>query len=376
MIYFDNASTTRTSENAAKAALKMMRELYSNPSSLHSFGFDCEKVLTEAKNTVLKALNSDGSLIFTSGGTEANNTVILGAAEAYKRKGRHFITTKIEHPSVTAAYKELERQGAEVTYLSLDDGGHISLEELRKAVREDTVLVSLMAVNNEIGTVNDIRKIYETIKSKNPDTLYHADCVQAFCKHEINGKNADFITVSSHKIFGPKGCGALVFKKGMRFAPRILGGEQQNALRPGTENTPGIAAFAAAAADLYDKIPENAERAKAVKAELLKITEILPDIAVNGENTSPYILNLSFKGIRGEVLLHALEDKGIYVSTGSACSSKAKKNENTVAKIWGVPRGGAAVRFSFSSENTVEEAAEAVKALSELVPLLRKFKRR
>ncbi len=375
MIYFDNAATTKTSEKAAKAALNMMTGLYSNPSALHSFGFECEKVISESKAVILKALSSEGDLVFTSGGTEANNTIILGTAEAYKRKGRHFITTAIEHPSVTASYKELEKQGAEVTYLSIDNGGNINLEELREAVREDTVLVSLMAVNNEIGTVNDIENIYKTIKSKNTDTLYHTDCVQAFCKHPVNGKYADFITVSAHKIFGTKGCGAVVFKKGLRFAPRILGGHQQNALRPGTENTPGIAAFAAAAEYLYDKIPENAEKVKAVKEKLLKITEILPDIAVNGENTSPYILNLSFKGVRGEVLLHALEDKGIYVSTGSACSSKAKKNENTVAKIWGVPRGGAAVRFSFSSENNPEEAEEVLKALTELVPTLRKFQR-
>ncbi|MCD7904030.1 MAG: cysteine desulfurase [Clostridiales bacterium] len=375
MIYFDNAATTRTSEKAAAAAVKMMREVYSNPSSLHSFGFDCEKVITEAKALILKALSSEGDLVFTSGGTEANNTVILGTAEAYKRKGRHFITTKVEHPSVAASYKELERQGAEVTYLSLDNGGNISLDELKSSIREDTVLVSLMAVNNETGTVNDLQKIYETIKAQNPNTLYHADCVQAFCKHPINGKFADFITVSSHKIFGTKGCGALVFKKGLRFNPRVLGGHQQNALRPGTENTPGIAAFGTAVSDLCDKIPENYERVKAVKDRLLKITEILPDIDVNGENTSPYILNLSFKGVRGEVLLHALEDRGIYVSTGSACSSKAKKNENTVAKIWGVLRGSSAVRFSFSSENTAEEADEVLKALTELVPILRKFQR-
>ncbi|MCD7776943.1 MAG: cysteine desulfurase, partial [Clostridiales bacterium] len=345
------------------------------PSSLHSFGFDCEKVITESKNTILKALSSDGNLVFTSGGTEANNTVILGTAEAYKRKGRHFITTRVEHPSVAAAYKELERQGAEVTYLSLDEGGNISFDELKETVREDTVLVSLMAVNNETGTVNDLQKIYDIIKKKNPNTLYHADCVQAFCKHSINGKFADFITVSSHKIFGTKGCGAIFFKKGLRFTPRILGGEQQNGIRPGTENTPGIAAFGAAASDLCDRISENYERVKAVKESLIEITDILPDIEVNGKNTSPYILNLSFKGVRGEVLLHVLEDRGIYVSTGSACSSKAKKNENTVAKIWGVPRGGSAVRFSFSSENTVEEAQEVKAVLAELVPQLRKFQR-
>lgn len=377
MIYFDNASTTKTSEAAAKAALSMMTEHFANPSSLHSFGFSSEKILTEAKDTILKAIGgADGSLYFTSGGTEANNTAILGAADAYKRRGNHFITSPIEHPSVTASYKELEKQGAEVTYLVPDRGGCISLSELEKAIRPDTVLVSLMAVNNEIGTLNDMQKIYKLIKSKNPDTLYHADCVQAFCKHDIQAKYADFITISSHKIFGPKGCGALYVKKGVRFSPRILGGSQQLALRPGTENTSGIAAFSQAAKDLILNIDENMKKTAAVKAELLKIRDILPDIYVNGENTSPYILNLSFEGLRGEVLLHALEEKEIYVSTGSACSSKAKKNENVVAKIWGVNRGSSAVRFSFSSENTVEEARIVVKALSELVPLLRKFRRR
>lgn len=377
MIYFDNASTTKTSEAAAKAAVHMMTELFGNPSSLHSFGFSTEKVITEAKNVILKALGDpDGSIYFTSGGTEANNTVILGAAESYKRKGRHFITTHIEHPSVTAAYKELEKNGAEVTYLSLDKDGNIDLKELEESIRPDTVLVSLMAVNNEIGTVNDMEKIYGIIKAKNPDTLYHSDCVQAFCKHHISGKYADFITISSHKIFGMKGCGALYCRKGVRFAPRILGGSQQLALRPGTENTAGIAAFSQAVKDLSGHIDENYENVGRVKAKLAEITDILPDIHINGENTSPYILNLSFEGLRGEVLLHALEEKGIYVSTGSACSSKAKKNENVVAKIWGAPQGGCAVRFSFSSENTEEEASEAVKALEELVPLLRRFKRR
>lgn len=353
----------------------MMIELYSNPSSLHAFGFDCEKTINNAKSTILSALNSDGNLIFTSGGTEANNTAILGCAAARKRYGSHFITTHIEHPSVTAAYKYLEENGAEVTYLTPDSGGNISIDELKAAIRKDTVLISLMAVNNEIGTINDLKTIYETIKAINPDTLYHADCVQAFCKHPINAKYADLISVSSHKIFGTKGCGALVFKNKVRFKPRILGGEQQNALRPGTENTPGIAAFGEAVKNLADNIEENLKSVAAVKNRLLQITTLLPDIFVNGENTSPYILNLSFEGLRGEVLLHALEDKGIYVSTGSACSSKAKKNENTAAKIWGVNRGGSAVRFSFSSENTAEEADAVLEALSELVPLLRKFQR-
>ncbi len=375
MIYFDNASTTRTSEGAAKCALKMMTELYSNPSSLHSFGFDAEKVISEARETINRAIGSNGEVIFTSGGTEANNTIILGAAEAYKRRGRHFITTVIEHPSVAAAYKRLEDKGCEVEYLSLDNEGRISLEELGEKIRPDTVMVSLMAVNNETGTINDLKSIYELIKSKNPECLYHADCVQAFCKHPISIRYADFISISAHKIFGTKGCGAVCHKKGLRFAPRVFGGGQQNSVRPGTENTPGIAAFSQAVKELSPHIEENLRKVGEVKKELMKITEELADIHINGGNTSPYILNLSFDGVRGEVLLHALEDRGIYVSTGSACSSKAKKNENVTAKIYGVPRGSGAVRFSFSSLNTAEEAQKTREALKELVPVLRKFVR-
>ncbi len=376
MIYFDNASTTQTSKAAANAALKMMTEEFANPSSLHSFGFSAEKAITGAKETILKALNSTGELYFTSGGTEANNTIILGTAKAYKRRGSHFITTVIEHPSVTAAYKQLEQAGCEVTYLPLNKNGEISLSDLGSAIREDTVLVSLMAVNNEIGNINNMEEIYNTVKAANPDTLCHADCVQAFCKHPINAKFADFISISAHKIFGVKGCGAIIHKSGLRFAPRVFGGGQQQGVRPGTENVPGIAAFGAAVSALYGNIEENLEKTAKVKAELAKITETLSDIHINGgANTTPYILNLSFKGVRGEVLLHALEDKGIYVSTGSACSSKAKKNENVVAKVYGIPFGGSAVRFSFSSNNTTEEAVQVRAALQELVPVLRKFQR-
>lgn len=376
MIYFDNASTTKTSDAAAKAALGMMTELYSNPSSLHGFGFSSEKVINDARKTIIRALGDpDGSLFFTSGGTEANNTAILGAANAYKRNGRHFITTDIEHPSVRAAYDRLRAEGAEVSLLKVDKNGSIDLDELENTVREDTVLVSIMAVNNEIGVINDTESIYGIIKKKNPRTLYHADCVQAFCKHRINGKNADFITISSHKIFGTKGCGGLFCKKGVRFSPMILGGHQQQSLRPGTENTPGIAAFSCAVSELAGHIDENLKKVDEVKNRLLRITELIPDIHINGENTSPYILNLSFDGLRGEVLLHALEEKGIYVSTGSACSSKAKKNENVTAKILGLSRGESSVRFSFSSENTPEEADQAVNVLCGLVPELRRFRR-
>lgn len=375
MIYFDNASTTKMSEQVMEYMYEFMKRDFANPSSLHGLGFDVEKEITRARKIIASAIKADHEEIyFTSGGTEANNTAILGVAEAYKRRGKRVITMNIEHPSVTDSFRELEKRGFEVITLCVDENGCIDINELGGAVNEDTILVSIMYVNNEVGTVQDIEKIYSVIKSKNPDCIFHTDCVQAFCKHPINSKFADIITMSGHKIQSAKGVGAMYIRKGVRVNNLHFGGGQEKGFRPGTENTYGIAAMGKAVEIAMADMDKNYEKALQVKNTLMKITNKLEDVYVNGdsEKGSPYILNLSFKNVKGEVLLHALENEEIYAATGSACSSRAKEKKKIVDYII-EGRGANAVRFSFSSENTVEEAERVVESLMKNVPLLRRF---
>ena len=352
-----------------------MEEEYGNPSSLHSFGFSAEKEIKKAKTIIAKIIKSnENEIFFTSGGTEANNLAVLGAASAYKKTGSHIIVNKTEHPSVLESYKKLENLGYTVSYLNVDKNGYADLSQLEEEINKETILVSVMHVNNEIGTINNIKKISEIIKNKNSKTLFHTDCVQSFCKNNINSKYADLITLSGHKIHGPKGIGALFIKKGIRVNPVFIGGNQQKGIRSGTENVPGIAGFASAAEYMSANIEKNNEKVLSVKNKLKEIKNLLPDVYINGDddNGSPYILNISFTDVKGEVLLHSLEDKGIYVSTGSACTSNHKKHIGTVDIIGGM--GENSLRFSFSDENTVNEACECVSALLEIVPLLRQYK--
>ncbi len=377
MIYFDNASTTPVNQAVADKMYNVLKNQYGNPSSLHSIGFAVEKEITAARKTVAAALgvNTD-EIYFTSGGTEANNTAVIGTATAYKSRGNHIITMNIEHPSVTDSFKYLEKQGFQVTYLPVNEKGYIDIEMLKNAITDQTTLVSIMYVNNEVGTIQNISEIAKSVKTVKPDCHFHTDCVQAFCKHKIPTENVDLISVSSHKIHGPKGVGALYIKKGVRCESLHHGGGQEKAFRPGTENTAGIIGFGCAVENCGN-INENYSKVSAVKNKLLQGISCIENVFVNGDcdNASPYILNLSFLGVRGEVLLHALEDKGIYVATGSACSSKISKKQKIVDFLKD-GRGESAVRFSFSSENTVEEVEETAKALIELVPALRKFQPR
>lgn len=375
MIYFDNASTTRMSEQVMEYMYEFMKKNFANPSSLHSLGFEAEKEITRARKIIASAIRADAEEIyFTSGGTEANNTAILGTADAYRRRGKRVVTMNIEHPSVTDSCKELERRGFEVVTLGVDEKGYIDIDELEKAVNEDTILVSIMYVNNEVGTVQDIEKIYSVIKNKNPRCVFHTDCVQAFCKHPVNSRYADIITMSGHKICSAKGVGAMYIKKGVRVNNLHFGGGQEKGFRPGTENTYGIAAMGKAVEIAFANVESNYERVSEVKNTLMQITDKLENVYVNGdsEKGSPYILNLSFKDVKGEVLLHALENEDIYVATGSACSSRAKEKKKIVDYITD-GRGTNAVRFSFSAENTVEEAEKVVESLVKNVPLLRRF---
>lgn len=375
MIYFDNASTTPLSQEVIERLNDFLKNSFANPSSLHSLGFEVEKQITSARKQIANVIKcSPDEVFFTSGGTEANNTAILGIADAYKRRGNRVITTNIEHPSVADSFKVLEDRGFELVRLNVDEKGYIDIDELKENVDSNTILVSIMYVNNEFGTVQDMEKIYNTIKAENKDCIFHTDCVQAFCKHDINSKFADAISISSHKIHSVKGVGALYIKKGVRVTPLHFGGGQEHGFRPGTENTAGIVAFGLAAENGYKNMKENFEKVSRVKSKLIEITDLLENVYINGDdkNGSPYILSLSFKDVKGEVLLHALENDGIYAATGSACSSRAKEKKKIVDFLTD-GRGQNNVRFSFSSYNTVEEAEQVIKSLQKNVPVLRKF---
>lgn len=377
MIYFDNASTTQLTEPVLEAVYKALREDYANPSSLHSEGFRAEKLMNRARRQIAAALKvSADEIYFTSGGTEANNTAVLGAARAARRRGMHLITDEIEHPSVTDSFKQLEEEGFEVTYLKTDEMGYISPEALKEAVREDTVLVSLMHVNNEVGTVRDIAALCAAVKAANPSCLFHTDCVQSFGKHPIP-VCADAVTVSGHKIHAPKGVGALYIKKGSNIKSLHFGGGQEKGFRPGTENTASIIGFGLAAELAAKDMAVNRNRVKAVRDTLLRALDGLDGVYVNGdrESGSPYILNLSFEGIKGEVLLHALENEGIYIATGSACSSRIKKKKKIVDLLID-GRGENNIRLSFSELNTPEEAERTADVIKKTVPVLRRFRPR
>ena len=381
-VYLDNSSTTRVCETAAAKVMELMTENYGNPSSLHALGFRAEQALTQARRSVAAALGAkEEEVFFTSGGTESNNLAIFGAAYARKRMGMHIVTTQIEHPSVANAVRQLEKEGWEVTWLQPDREGHIAPEAVLEAVRPDTTLVSMMAVNNEVGTILPIEAAARAIALKKAPALLHVDAVQAFGKYPIDVEKMkiDLLTMSGHKIHGPKGVGMLYMRKGLKVKPLMLGGGQQRGQRPGTENGPGAAALGVACDEAFKSMKESIAHVREVKQTLLEGILALPDTQLNGdslEEASPYVLNVTFKGLRSEVLLHALESKGIVVSAGSACDSK-KKVGSPVLTAMGLPFSEieGAIRFSFCRYNTVEEAKECLKALEELVPFFRKYNR-
>lgn len=378
MIYFDNAATTAPSKEAIEVALDMMQNYYANPSSIHKFGFEVEKKINESKKQICRAIKiKEDELFFTSGGTEANNIAILGTAEAYKRYGNHIITNFMEHPSTAACYKELESRGFEVSYANTDKYGYIDIEHLLSLVTKNTILMSTMFINNELGTIQNIAEISTKIKAKKSDLIYHVDAVQGFGKHRLDMNGIDILTFSGHKIHAPKGVGGLYVKKGVKTNSLNFGGSQQYGLRPGTENTSGIVAMGLAAKTAFENLDENLNKVKEVRDTIFKITEKLERVYVNVdyENSSPYILNLSFEGVRGETLVYALESEGIFVSTGTSCNSK-NKNLHSILELVDKERAETAVRFSFSSENTVQEAEICVAALEKHVPMLRKYIRR
>ncbi|MCI8327573.1 MAG: cysteine desulfurase [Lachnospiraceae bacterium] len=380
--YLDNSATTPCDQSVCDIMVKVMMEDYGNPSSLHLKGVQAEKYIKEAKEKIAKTLKvTDKEIVFTSGGTESNNFAIIGSAMANRRAGKHLITTAIEHASVAAPVKFLEEQGFEVTYLSVDREGRISLDELEASVREDTILVSLMQVNNEIGAVEPIEEAAALIKRKNPKTLLHIDAIQSYGKMRLYPKKlqVDMLSVSGHKLHGPKGIGFLYIKDKTKIKPILFGGGQQKGQRSGTENVPAIAGLGVACEEICRDIERNREKLYEVKQAFLQGLERLEGVHVNGrtgEDSAPHIVSVSFEEIaKSEALLHALEERGIYVSAGSACSSN-KPAVSATLKAIGIPREWqmATLRFSFSVHTTVEEVDYAVTVLEELLPFLRKYK--
>ncbi len=382
-IYLDNSATTRCFPEAAALMNEIFLEDYGNPSSMHHRGVTAERRVLEAKKTLAGLLKvKEKNLYFTSCGTESDNLAIIGGALAAQRRGRHLITTRIEHPAVLEAMKYLEAQGFEITYLGVDRDGLVSAEEAAAAVRPDTILVSVMHTNNEIGSVQPIEEIGRAVKAVNPRVLFHVDAVQGFGKSLILPKrmHIDLLAASGHKIHGPKGVGLLYVADGVRLEPLLHGGGQQGGMRSGTENVPGIAGMALAAKLLCGNLDEDRQRLFAMKNRLIDRLWEIPDIEFNGrtdETAAPHILSVRVRGVRAEVLLHALEDKGIYVSSGSACSSNHPRPSETLAAI-GTPASEMdnSIRMSLSVMNTMEEMDAAAQAVGEIVPLLRKYIRR
>lgn len=382
-IYLDNSATTRCFPEAAALMNEIFLEDYGNPSSMHHRGVTAERRVLEAKKTLAGLLKvKEKNLYFTSCGTESDNLAIIGGVLAAQRRGRHLITTRIEHPAVLEAMKYLEAQGFEITYLGVDRDGLVSAEEAAAAVRPDTILVSVMHTNNEIGSVQPIEEIGRAVKAVNPRVLFHVDAVQGFGKSLILPKrmHIDLLAASGHKIHGPKGVGLLYVADGVRLEPLLHGGGQQGGMRSGTENVPGIAGMALAAKLLCGNLDEDRQRLFAMKNRLIDRLREIPDIEFNGrtdETAAPHILSVRVRGVRAEVLLHALEDKGIYVSSGSACSSNHPRPSETLAAI-GTPASEMdnSIRMSLSVMNTMEEMDAAAQAVGEIVPLLRKYIRR
>lgn len=382
-VYLDNSATTRCSERAKDLMVKVLMEDYGNPSSLHMKGVEAENYIKEAKKKIAKTLKVDEKeILFTSGGTESNNTALIGAALANKRAGNHIITTSIEHASVSAVTGYLEELGFRVTYLKVDANGIISLEELQEAVCEDTILVSMMMVNNEIGAVEPIEEAVKIIKAKNPNTLVHVDAIQAYGKYRIFPKKLgiDMISVSGHKIHAPKGTGFLFIKDKTKVKPLIYGGGQQKGMRSGTENVPGVAALGEAAEEIYENFEEKIDHLYQIKQRFVEGVLKIEGVSVNGKtdrDSAPQIVSVSIDGVRSEVMLHTLEDRKIYVSAGSACSSNKPSVSHTLASI-GLKNNllDSTIRFSFSVHTTEEEIDYALEVMNEVVPKLRRYTRK
>lgn len=379
MVYFDNSATTKPYKEVIDEVVECMENYFGNPSSAHRLGIEAERKIKIARERVAKLIGADlKEIIFTSGGSEANNTVVKGVA----MPGDHIITTMIEHPSVLKTMKLLEANGCEVTYLRVNNDGIIDINELEASIKDNTKLVSIMHVNNEIGSIQPIENIIKIVRNKNRKTKVHIDAVQSAGKIRIDVRklDVDFMSFSAHKIHGPKGVGALYMRRGLSIKSLITGGGQEMDLRSGTENLPGISGFGVAADIALREMEKNNSHVREIKEHFLKGLSSFEGVRTNsplGVNHIDYILNVSFQGVRGEVLLHGLEDYKIYVSTGSACSAKKNSQKNYVLPAIGLKECEVegTVRFSFSRENTIDEVEYTLNALKKILPFLRRVKK-
>ncbi len=381
--YFDNSATTKVFDSVRDIVVKTMTEDYANPSARHRKGMEAENYIRAARAVIAKSLKvQEKEILFTSGGSESNNMALIGTAMANKRAGNHIISSNIEHPSVYNPLGFLEEQGYKVTYLPVDHAGHIDLTQLEESIRPETILVSVMYVNNEVGTVEPVEEISRIIRRKNPNTLFHADAIQAYGKYEIRPKRQgiDLLSVSAHKLHGPKGVGFLYIDSRVKIKPLIYGGGQQQGLRSGTENVPGVAGMGAAVEEMFKDHPKKIDHLYELKEYAERKLSQLPGVTLNnppGREGAPQIVSASFEGVKSEVLLHALEEKGIYVSSGSACSSNHPGLSGTLKGV-GVRQEllDSTLRFSFGLFNTKEEIDYAAQQLEEILPVLRRFSRK
>lgn len=380
--YFDNSATTRVFDCVKDIVVKTMTEDYGNAASKHIKGVEAERYIREARAIIAKSLKvQEKEIIFTSGGSESNNMALIGTALANKRQGNHIISTAIEHSSVYNTLGFLEEQGFEITYLPVDSQGHISLKDLKENLRPETILVSVMYVNNEVGSVEPVEEIARVIKENQPKAFFHVDAIQAYGKYDIRPKRQgiDLLSVSGHKLHGPKGVGFLYVSEKVKIKPLIYGGGQQRGMRSGTENVPGVAGLGAAVKEIYTNHKENTDYLYGLKEHLMTRIQEVEGCVVNsqpGRESAPQIVSISFQGVRSEVLLHALEERGIYVSSGSACSSNHPGVSSTLKGI-GVKNEllDATLRFSFGLFNKKEEIDYAIDVLKELLPVLRRYRR-
>ncbi len=381
-VYLDNSATTRCFDSVASIVTRVMCEDYGNPSSMHMKGVQAENYVKQARNIIARNLKvNEKEIFFTSGGTESDNLAIIGAAMANRRAGNHLITTMIEHPAVLRTMEYLESQGFRVTYLPVDRAGKVRLEELERALTPDTILVSIMHTNNEIGALQPLAEAANIIKRFHPGIVFHVDAVQGYGKFRIHPKKMgiDMLSASGHKIHGPKGIGFLYVNEKVKIKPISYGGGQQKGMRSGTDNVPGIAGLAKAVEEVYQYLDRDIERLYAIKEYFINGVMQIPEVKINGYtgyDSAPHIVSVSVRGVRSEVLLHALEDRGIYVSAGSACSSH-KPMPSATLKAIGVEKEllDSTIRFSFSIFTTREEIDYTLKAMYDIIPMLRKYTR-
>lgn len=382
-VYFDNSATTRCYDSVKDIVVKTMTEDFGNPSAMHLKGVEAEKYVKEATKTIAGILKvQEKEILFTSGGTESDNLALIGGALANKRNGNHIIITSVEHAAVSQPALYLQEQGFEITYLPVDAQGRVKMSALEAVLRPDTIMVSTMLVNNEVGAVMPVEEIAKMVHEKSPKALYHVDAIQGFGKYHIYPKRMgiDLLAVSGHKIHGPKGVGFLYINEKVKIIPQILGGGQQSGMRSGTDNVPGIAGLGVAAEMVYTDFDKKIQHLYDLKERMAEGLSKLGDITINGmplREGAPHIMSVTFHGVRSEVLLHTLEEFGVYISAGSACSSHKRKPSATLTAM-GLSRADveSTVRISFCEENTFEEVDYCLEALGKTIPMLRRYARR